>query len=99
MPRQQIGYKQIGECVCPVERKHRCLLVNAQNFAVRHWGCRPHAQELSSQRAFSEKLSLARWCSTAAGCVDGEAHFPYETYCTLVSPANGSVMNFLISGL
>jgi hypothetical protein len=31
--------------------------------------------------------------------VDGEAHFPYETYCTLVSPANGSVMNFLISGL
>jgi hypothetical protein len=25
--------------------------------------------------------------------------FPGETYCTLASPANGSVMNFLISGL
>jgi len=41
--RQQIRYEQIGECVFPVKRKHHRLLINAQKFAIRYCGCRPHA--------------------------------------------------------
>src|ERR1019366_9261051 len=61
VPCQQISYKQIGEHMFPVKRKHHCLLVNAQKFAVCHGGCGPHAQRLSSQAAFSEKVSLAQY--------------------------------------
>ena len=43
VPCQQMRYEQIGECVFPVKRTHHRLLVNAQQFAVRHCSCRPHA--------------------------------------------------------
>src|ERR1700740_494393 len=44
----------------PVKRKHHGFLVNAQKFAIRHCGCRPHSQSLSGQATFSEELSLAQ---------------------------------------
>src|SRR5882762_2485522 len=44
-----------------VERKHHCLPVDLQKFAVRDCGCRPHAQSLARKRTFSEKLSLAQY--------------------------------------
>src|ERR1700680_4820530 len=48
-----------------VKRKHHCLPANLQKFAVRHCGCRPHAESLARKRTFSEKLSLAQY---AQGC-------------------------------
>jgi hypothetical protein len=80
VPSQQVRYEQIREFVFPVERKHHCLLVNAQNFAIRDCGCRPHTQSLSSQPTFSEKLSLIQY---AQGCFltvlghDREANFAF----------------------
>src|SRR6266851_2513502 len=48
-----------------VERKHHCLPVDLQQFAVRHCRCRPHAESLARKRTFSEKISLAQY---AQGC-------------------------------
>src|SRR5258708_22207278 len=48
-----------------VERKHHCIPVDLQKFAVRHCGCRPHAESLARKRTFSEKLSFAQY---AQGC-------------------------------
>src|ERR1700694_4569946 len=48
-----------------VERKHHCLPIDLQEFALRHCGCRPHAESLARKRTFSEKLSLAQY---AQGC-------------------------------
>jgi len=47
--------------VLPVQGQHHCLLVNPQNLAVRHRGCRPHAQGLSCQGTFPEKFSLVQY--------------------------------------
>src|SRR5258708_39012750 len=44
-----------------VERKHHCIPVDLQKFAVRHCGCRPHAESLARKRTFSEKLSFAQY--------------------------------------
>src|SRR5581483_9712479 len=71
-------YEQVGEHVFSVERNYHCLLVNLQNFAVRHCGRRPHAQRLSSQATFAEKLPLAQY---AQGCF--LANLRYDTEANL----------------
>ena len=49
----------------PVERKHHCLLVDLQKFAVRYCGGRPHAESLARKRTFSEKISLTYYASVS----------------------------------
>ena len=49
-----------------MQRVHHGFLVDAQKFAVRRGGGRPHAQSLPSQAAFPEKLSLGQY---AKGCL------------------------------
>src|ERR1700724_3901243 len=44
-----------------VERKHHCLPIDLQEFALRHCGCRPHTESLARKRTFSEKVSLAQY--------------------------------------
>src|ERR1700724_837906 len=61
----------------PVERKHHSLPVNLQKFAVRHCGCRPHAESLARKRTFSEKLSLAQY---AQGCLFANLGYDSEPY-------------------
>src|ERR1700674_1214612 len=60
-----------------VELKHHNLLVNSHEFAVRHCGCRPHAQRLSSQATFSKKLSLAQY---AQACFLANRGYDSESY-------------------
>src|ERR1700724_4155192 len=63
-----------------VERKHHCLPIDLQEFALRHCGCRPHTESLARKRTFSEKVSLAQY---AQGCFlanlgyDGEPNLAF----------------------
>jgi hypothetical protein len=41
-----------------MERPHHGFLVDPQNNAIRHCGCRAHTDRLARKRAFAEKLSV-----------------------------------------
>ena len=55
---QQIRHEQIGKRVFPVQRFHHGSLVDLQNSAIRHGGCRTHAERLTCKRTFAEKAPL-----------------------------------------
>ena len=61
VPRQQICDEHIGKGVFPVKRVHHCLFLNPQNSAIRHRGCRAHAQRLSCKRTFAEETLLTQY--------------------------------------
>src|ERR1700722_8560701 len=44
-----------------MNREHHCFFLNPQKFAIGHGGCGSHAERLSSQAAFSEKLSPTQY--------------------------------------
>jgi len=78
--------------ICANDAAEMASITNANNSERMEWVIRI----VQSFGRFI--LRLARWCSTAAGCVDGEAHFRTKRTAH-ASLANGSVMNFLISGV
>ena len=44
--------------VLPMKRFHHGFLVDSQNSAIRHCGCRAHAESLTCQRTFTEELAV-----------------------------------------
>ena len=58
VPGQQVGHEHVGQFMFPMKRLHHGLLVDSQNGAIRHRGCRTHAENLAGKRTFAEKVSL-----------------------------------------
>ena len=45
----------------PVKRLHHRLFVDAQYRAIRHGGCRPHADSLASKATFPEEITATQY--------------------------------------
>jgi hypothetical protein len=61
--------------ICANDAAEMASITDARNSERMEWVIR------IVQSFYRFILRLARWCSGAAGCVDGEARFPGETYC------------------
>jgi hypothetical protein len=61
VPRQQVGHEQVGKLMFPMKRFHHGSLVDSQNSAICHCGCRAHAERLGRKRTFAEKVSLTQY--------------------------------------
>src|SRR6185437_4620690 len=70
-----------GQCMSTVKSKHHYFLIDSHEFAIRHCGCRSHAQRLSCEPSFSKEIARIQYADRSFLAIprhDGEPDFPFQ---------------------